>query len=574
VSFRDLGVIVIQLAVYNNGDHAALAWLPADPQIAGCRGFAIQRSRGGEVQYLHGSVGFKEDEALPSDAPWKWPIQRYLWWDYGVAPGDVVKYRVIPVTGTAAELKERDELASEWSHELTITTQLTPHIAAYFNKGVVAAQWVSRALKQEDPEKTPKEGLLEIIKRVGDPLRDALGGLLKPELLAFLNESDASLYAALYELNDPELIAALKGLGAKANVILANGAFSPKEPDENKQVREDLNANSDVHLFDRLVSSGHFAHNKFAVVCNAAGEAQKVLTGSTNWTVSGLCSQANNGLVISDHDVADRFLKQWHALQQAGNGFPKELVEANSQQEQFDVDGIKVTPWFAPTRAQQDLGYARKLIAEAKQAAFFLFFNPGTYKEEPNQETLLQDVLERRGDGLYIRGVVNQEIAKVTEGADPPKHPVTLVGAAGETPLEKAVLVPANIAKKVGSFEPELRGASPVMVHSKVVVLDPFGEHPVLMTGSHNLGVKASSKNDDNLVILEGAAAAPLAIAYAVNIVAIFQEYRWNHYASQHPTDGWHGLEDDDTWQSGHLQGENLAELRFWTRAPAPPAAT
>jgi phosphatidylserine/phosphatidylglycerophosphate/cardiolipin synthase-like enzyme len=560
---------VIQLSVYNNGDHAALAWLPEQLGITGCRGFAIQRSRGGEVQYLHNSVGFEVGETFPQDAPWRWPIQRYLWWDYGVAPGDVVKYRVIPVTGTAAELNEREDLASAWSQELTITSQLTPHIAAYFNKGVVAAQWVSRALKEEDPEMTPKEGLLEIIKHVGDPLRDALGGLLKREVLDVLDGRDAGLYAALYELNDPELITALKGLGAKANVILANGAFSPKKPDENEEARKDLRDHSDVHVYDRLVASGHFAHNKFAVVCDAAGDAQKVLTGSTNWTVSGLCSQANNGLVISDHAVADRFLTQWHALEQAGAGFPKELIDANSQQQQFEVDGIKLTPWFAPTSAQQDLDYARKLIAEAKESALFLFFNPGIYREDPHKQTLLQDVLERRGDGLYIRGVVNQEIAKVTEDADPPKHPVTLVGASGETPLEKAVLVPANIAHKVGDFEPELRGASPVMVHSKVVVLDPFGEHPVLMTGSHNLGVKASSENDDNLVILEGAAAAPLAIAYAVNILAIFQEYRWNHYASQHPTGGWHGLEDNETWQSGHLEGESLAELRFWARAPA-----
>jgi phosphatidylserine/phosphatidylglycerophosphate/cardiolipin synthase-like enzyme len=559
---------VIKLSVYNNGDHAALAWLPSPLTIAGCRGFAIQRSRGGEKQYLHNAVGFEVGEAFPQDAPWQWPIQRYLWWDYGVQPRDVVSYRVIPVTGTAAELEQREELASAWSPKLEITSQLTPHVEAYFNKGVVAAQWVSKALKEEDPDKTPKEGLLEIIERVGDPLRDALGGLLKHEVLAILDAGDASLYAALYELNDPELIAALKELGAKANVILANGAFSPKSPDENKAVREELRKESAVHLHDRLVASGHFAHNKFAVVCDAAGDAEKVLTGSTNWTVSGLCSQANNGLVISDHAVADRFLTQWHALERAGSGFPDELINENSQQQQFEVDGIKLTPWFAPTSAQQDLDYARKLIAEAKESAMFLFFNPGIYREEPRQETLLQDVLERRDDGLYIRGVVNQEIAKVTENADPPRHPVTLVGASGETPLEKAVLVPANIAHKIGSFEPELRGASPVMVHSKVVVLDPFGEHPVLMTGSHNLGVKASSENDDNLVIFEGAAAAPLAIAYAVNILAIYQEYRWNHYATQHPTGGWHGLEDNETWQSGHLEGESLDELQFWVRAP------
>ena len=144
-----------------------------------------------------------------------------------------------------------------------------------------------------------------------------------------------------------------------------------------------------------------------------------MLTGSTNWTFSGLCSQANNGLVITDHDVADRFLTQWKRLQQAGNGFPDDLIAANSELQQFTVDGITVTPWFAPTKGEPDLDYARKLIADAKDSIFFLFFNPGVYQEDPEKETLLQDVLDRRNSDLYIRGVVNQEIKGVTEDAAP-----------------------------------------------------------------------------------------------------------------------------------------------------------
>jgi phosphatidylserine/phosphatidylglycerophosphate/cardiolipin synthase-like enzyme len=114
------------------------------------------------------------------------------------------------------------------------------------------------------------------------------------------------------------------------------------------------------------------------------------------------------------------------------------------------------------------------------------------------------------------------------------------------------------------------------MVHSKVIVLDPFGDYPVLMTGSHNLGFKASHANDDNLVILEGPEAAPLAVAYAVNIIAIYQNYRWNSYVTQHGADpnAWHGLEPDDKWQQGHLQGSGIAELKFWTTGTTPESHT
>jgi hypothetical protein len=104
-------------------------------------------------------------------------------------------------------------------------------------------------------------------------------------------------------------------------------------------------------------------------------------------------------------------------------------------------------------------------------------------------------------------------------------------------------------------------------------VLDPFGKNPVVMTGSHDLGYKASSKNDDNLMIVEGN--APLAAAFAANIIAIYQTYRWNAFAEAHRQDPhvWHGLVDNDSWQDSYLEGDDLAELKFWLGGP-PSAAS
>lgn len=147
-----------------------------------------------------------------------------------------------------------------------------------------------------------------------------------------------------------------------------------------------------------------------------------------------------------------------------------------------------------------------------------------------------------------------------------PTNPVALISGGVEPPLQLSedVQVPANIKAQFHDWVAELLGASQVMIHSKVVVVDPFGKHPVVITGSHNLGPKANSKNDDNMVIVEGNAA--LAEAYAVNIIAIYQEYRFRHYVTQHTTDknAWHGLEDNDTWQQGHLTGDAGEELKFW----------
>jgi phosphatidylserine/phosphatidylglycerophosphate/cardiolipin synthase-like enzyme len=104
------------------------------------------------------------------------------------------------------------------------------------------------------------------------------------------------------------------------------------------------------------------------------------------------------------------------------------------------------------------------------------------------------------------------------------------------------------------------------------VVIDPFGNHPVVMTGSHNMGPKASGVNDENLLIVEGDSA--ITSQYACKIMEIYNQYRWRasqHQSSEGPR--WKGLADDDTWQIGapgadaHTQGydkRRRRELDFW----------
>jgi phosphatidylserine/phosphatidylglycerophosphate/cardiolipin synthase-like enzyme len=490
--------------------------------------------------------------------------------------------------------------ASALTAPMTISGEASPNVSAFFNKGIVSAQWVSRVLATLG--KNPKiADLIADTTPPGNALRNELSGLLRPQILALLDDvkkNGGEIYAALYELNDPELIAALKSLGKKCHLVLANGAFKPPANDENKAVRAELR--SVVDLYDRIVSGNHFAHNKFVVFCDAKGTPQRVLSGSTNWTMTGLCTQANNGIIVNDPQLAQNFLDEWKLLEAAGNAYPSSLATKNSAAKTFNVDGGTITQWFAPTSAGQDLDYARKLINAAKQGILFLFFNPGVFvgSDQPeNKWTLLQNILFRHHEGaanfdgsLYIRGVVNQEIAGLTTestGAGPAKPsahaaldptaatPVTLFNGGNQPPqhLGYESMVPKNIKDTFHDWATEILGAG-VHIHSKVIVLDPFGDHPVVMTGSHNLGFKASTKNDDNLMIVEGN--APLAAAYAANIIAIYQSYRWNAYVEAHRQDPkvWHGLIDKDDWQDDYLAGDELAELTFWMGAYRPAATS
>lgn len=598
----------IDLKVYDNGDHTQLVWLPSDEKpILNCRGFIVKRNLNGNQDYLHGAVGFTATEKLdptPTNDPnvaVKFPIQRFLWSDYYVKLGDKVQYSILPVVGPDKNHLSLDAgAASPMTDPMTVTGQCTANISAQFNKGIVASQWVSRELEAQLKDQNWKAGIKILVNTPGNELRNALSGPLRPQILSLLadaKQNNGKIYAALYELNDKELIDGLVALGQNCNLILANGAFKPPDNDENKEVRADLKTR--IRVYDRLVTGSHFAHNKFVVFCDSQGKPQKVLTGSTNWTFSGLCTQANNGLIINDASVAQDFLDAWNRIHTAANSYPPGLAAANSVMTSYQVDGCKVTPWFVPTQHAQDLDYARKLINSAKEGILFLFFNPGGFQpdDQPEKWTLLQNVLNRHHQennayydpSLYIKGVVNQEIPYLTEppvpGKKPPAasmdpttpipHAVAVYGSGIEPPtrLTHDVLVPANIKDTFGPWEKELLGASMVNIHSKCIVLDPFGENPVVMTGSHNLGFKASSENDDNLVIVEGN--APLAAAYAINIISIYHTYRWNSYVNAHRQDPtvWHGPKDSDHWQASYLQGEQLEDQKFWFGEAAPAAA-
>jgi phosphatidylserine/phosphatidylglycerophosphate/cardiolipin synthase-like enzyme len=199
------------------------------------------------------------------------------------------------------------------------------------------------------------------------------------------------------------------------------------------------------------------------------------------------------------------------------------------------------------------------VIAGAKQAILFLMFNPGP------KETLLNEIIrtaraaKARGR-LYIRGAINQDPSTT-------KNPVELFQADNSEKADFEVVLPAAIDDVTAFFRREMKQlpGTFAMVHSKVVLVDPFGDHPVLLTGSHNLGPKASHTNDENLLIIRDAPG--LAAAYATNIMAIYNQYRWRFRRQIQPkSKRWKGLKDDDSWQKGYLKAgsQALREIDFW----------
>lgn len=573
---------ISKLAVYANCDMATIAWTTNSP-IPGCRGFAIERDvrgpRGDAPKgFINTWVGFKGGQHKPGESrpSTEWPIQRYLWSDYVVSFGQEVRYRVIPMVGSAARLqKAAEEQWSDWSDWVSINTGKTKGFEAYFNRGIVPSQFMAR---QADNLKKFQAMLKQDIEDPKSKIRTFLSGTLRThllELLANAKKAGVEIYAALYELNDPELIAALKQIGPKCNLILASGAYkaankkkgTPAVPDENKKARQDLKKNSKVRVFDRLVKSPHFAHNKFVVFCDKKGQPENIWTGSTNWTVTGLCTQTNNGILVDDASIAKAYKSRWDALKDAKASYPKTLSEEGSKPAVHSLNRIPIRAWNVPCIKYADLKDAKRYIDGAKQGVIYLMFNPGKGDGKKKDKALIQDILALDPNKIFIEGILNQD-----PGGK--KAPIIQLTHKGQTlqPVSLPAILPKNLQSAGRNWFKSTFMYNMVMIHSKVIVIDPLGKNPVVMTGSHNMGPKASKSNDDNLVIIEGASG--LATEYAVYITNVYGHYKWmfNEYLRTHgATEGqkkvspqYDGNQDNDTWQQSYLEGPNRREIEFW----------
>jgi phosphatidylserine/phosphatidylglycerophosphate/cardiolipin synthase-like enzyme len=476
----------------------------------------------------------------------------------------------LPEGGVAGEVELLEIAESGWTEAIAVSANSENGISAYFNRGMVMSQYVARIIREK---KWKPEDILPHIKELEDPLRVFLSGELRKEMLKIIGEvwidPGLELYAALYELNDRELIDGLKLLRERAHILLANG--SDKDHDENLMARGELiKANVDVR--DRLLRGKGLGHNKFAVVVAVEENkkyAIKAWTGSTNWSSTGLCTQLNNGILIEGKEIAEIFLQQWHRLDNAGNCFTEKLIDANDKSPR---SAGCVDVWFTPMHnnfgkneadAGTDLQALIKLVNNAKHAILFVMFEPGDKSE------LVSSIFEM-SKNIYVRGVKNTVRNS--------KETFSLHEKGQSEEFNTPVIQPQGIEKGFSAWVDEItrkqfittekhEGIGHAITHAKMIVIDPLDDNCKVVTGSHNFSKSASERNDENFLVIHGN--RPLAEAYAVSCLATYSHYRWRAYleektrAHEKP---WSHLSSDPNWQAEYLSKERKKHLDLWCK--------
>jgi phosphatidylserine/phosphatidylglycerophosphate/cardiolipin synthase-like enzyme len=587
---------------FANNDIVMIAWSYGE-RPDDCMGFALYRidSQGTETPLPSHAV-FKGDTIQNGQTTADFPVQKFYWKDpYARLEGErtnnfTFRYKIVPLEGEPGKLTPMGSLPILTTNEVTVTGVCSPSLTAIFNRGLISTQHVSEALKGD----ISKNSFLPLIKDPSNQLRKDLEGDINGTLTSFVAraKTGGSIYSALYELTDIELVQALQGIGNKLNIVLANIVAKP-EPGgseetagENDDSETKLKASAGSLLY-RKPPSGHIVHNKFLIYVDPSGVAQAVLTGSCNWTDTGLCAQTNNSIVIQDKAVAVRYMAYWNKLKADEvaheNGKPFQdtaLRTFNGTGKDFKLDqgsdtASTLTSYFSPNTLKQrskakgkveafpvDMKDLSNRVMGAKNAVLFLAFIPGS----PSIVDFAAAAQKANKD-LFVRGCVTAPDAAGKfyydlQGTSPPKKQKGVKNPAA--PQDARVISANALDKSVPEgWQRELLNAGFAITHDKIVVIDPFADDCVVITGSHNLGFQASYNNDENLVMIEGN--KPLAMAYATHVLDVYDHFAWRWTINQGKNAPDAYLKSTPSeWLDWYFDAKGqikTAQLKFWMQA-------
>lgn len=571
------------LAIANND--IVYLWWSWPEKIPGCLGFTIHRRQAGKPdRALPVFVAFEgmQMSSTNDNTDW-WPIQSFQWKDLYVPEETDVSYDITPVTGTPGQKLVPVPGITLTTNVIRATDTFGKH-RVVFNRGIISTQSIAKQLPGGSTG-TPNSGVLrDAINTSGNKIRLGLAGEALAALSSLLQRAVAeggTCYCALYELTDVDLIPALEAAKGHVEVILSNadgskpGTTASGKPTTvkdydatNRDTRTRLHASLGDKMHDRLLAKGNYiGHNKFVVYVNKLGKPKAVLTGSTNWTATGLCAQSNNVLVLEDDEIAARYHDYWQRMlaDEAKQGAPYRTTNAvKPRAASIGTGQGNVRVWFSPNTPQKtppgtppappDMAELFDAISKAKLGVLFLLFNSGA----PSISTHLKEVEKAKRDAkkpFYIRGAISdassaQEFATRVYKDSLLSQPNTVItGVAG-------------IPDAFGVWQKELAQLGYAVIHDKIVVIDPFTKDCVVATGSHNLGYKASYSNDENLCIIRGN--RRIAEAYASHVLDITNHYAWRAQlvalkaAGKDPSSAFSSLNTTDTWQDWYQSSEFL----------------
>jgi phosphatidylserine/phosphatidylglycerophosphate/cardiolipin synthase-like enzyme len=491
-----------------------MVWDVAESGRTGLRGFAVKRGiDGGPQTWLTGLKYFKDtvpnpkagDEYSTRDQP----LQSFLWSDYTAEPGKKYDFTIVPLYGDPRSMQERDAV----SFSIQTEPEFDGHHGVWFNRGAIA----SHAFETEFHNKALTKDMVDDVGEDGtvhDPEVVWLSRGLLEACLGFINSTKTGegLRVCAYEFTYAPILDALKrALDRGVDVrIVYHDTKKPK--DENRvaigkaklpQTVTRSGAKVQI-LFPRTRTK--IPHNKFIVKLSGSKPAQ-VWTGSTNFTDSGFLGQTNVGHLVDDPGTAQIYLSFWSEL--STDPTLSVAVENATKLTRNPPNVVQsaTTEFFSPRKTDNMLDWYAERIGDAGRLVMMTIpFNvaptilKGLEKVGPSMRFVIlenppsPDVLAaekvNRGKLLFSNGaLMNKNFVK------------NKAGGAKVTPIVNSPLDKWFVEEELD--RPYNQGHV-FFIHSKVLLIDPLSDDPLVCSGSANFSTGSLISNDENMLLIRG----------------------------------------------------------------------
>jgi hypothetical protein len=319
-----------------------------------------------------------------------------------------------------------------------------------------------------------------------------------------------------YDLNEPDLLKIFLQLAKQGRMrmilddaTLHHDTKKPK-PEDAFQKLFDKAAKGNAEL--KRGKFGRFAHDKVFIVSNSKG-ATKVLTGSTNFSVTGLYVNSNHVIVFDDPKVAKTYAE---IFELAWNTDVKAPAFAKSDDAKeifsFSSNGVPKTEiTFSPHQkpeAEKNLDNIVTRMDQEKKTknGSILFAVMGLDKGTGPVLPALKDL--HKDDKIFTYGISD------TPGGiflySPRKKTGTLVSG---KPTATRLPPPFDQVPGVGLGH---------QVHHKFIVCGFNGKNPVVYGGSSNLALAGEQVNGDNLIAIHD---PDIATVFALEALALVDHF-------------------------------------------------
>lgn len=511
----------------------------------GLLGFGIQRKdhENDEVIWLRGLKKFDLPDSDEGDdvSTRRHPIQKFHWGDYTTKPGRTYTYTIHAFKGNPRALEDFEKVEVKVKCELPENVGKNGH-GVHFNRSAAASQ----AFANRFPS-LPKGD-------VEDPkARTWLSRGLMESLIAFIDAANAGegLHLFLYEFAKEEYFEALKGAkarGVKLEILydaIVKGGKGPSlesKPLINKFGLDDV-------ARGRKGSGLNISHNKFMVLTGTDAKPKSVWTGSTNFTDSGVYAQTNVGHVVVDSNLAQIYF-DWH---QAVFNAP-ETSAGVSRKETMKLTSVPAsklsgtTLVLSPRTTIEAVTECAKLVSGAKRMVCFTA--PFALHDD------VENALIKAPAQVF--GLLNKDgvVGKALHDA-----PNTQLAAAGAI-NEKSIL---EVWQK--RLQAESMQHSGVFIHTKIIMVDPLSNNPIVITGSANFSNNSSKNNDENQLFIAGE--KEVADVYLGEFMRMFDHYYFRDHVKLMAKEKTKGnpkagfLDESDGWTDRFFDGSEREALRL-----------